>query len=231
MGASSPQGVFITFEGGEGVGKSTQIRLLEARLNAAGVDVLCVREPGGTRAGEKIRSILLDPANSDLDPRAELLLYEAARAQLVEQHIKPALARGITVLCDRFTDSTLAYQGYARGLDVGLVTRANEVGSGGLAPNRTIVLERDIAESLGEATQQGADRLEAEGIGFHTRVHEGFEQLAASDPRRVRRVPCHDEKAHTAQAVWEQVASLFPQAATRAFVVTPELIRDIKEHK
>lgn len=180
------RGVFITFEGGEGSGKSTQIRALTRRLEAAGVAVRALREPGGTAAGEAIRAILLDPANSGLDPRAELLLYEAARAQLVAEVIEPALAAGEVVVCDRFYDSTTAYQGYARGLDLEEVTRLNHVATGGLEPDATVVLDIGPEAGLARATVGGADRLEGEDEAFHRAVREGFLAIAAEERDRVR---------------------------------------------
>jgi dTMP kinase len=223
------RGVFVTFEGGEGVGKSTHILLLALRLEAAGIEVLRLREPGGTRIGEAIRQILLDPSNSEMDDVSELLLYEAARAQIVAQVIEPALARGATVLCDRFTDSTLAYQGVARGLGLELVEHANRLGSKGLVPQRTIILVHDTREALNRATEEGADRLEAEGMVFHTRVLEGFVQLAERDPERVRLVQSREHRADTAEAIFAELADLFPQAAAQGFSITQELIDQVRE--
>jgi dTMP kinase len=228
---ASRRGVFITFEGGEGVGKSTHILLLALRLEEAGVEVLRLREPGGTRIGEAVRAILLDPAHSELDDMSELLLYEAARAQLVGQVIEPALARGVTVLCDRFTDSTLAYQGTARGLNRELVEHANQLGSKGLVPQRTIVLIHDLHDALNRATQQGADRLEAEGLAFHRRVHEGFLELAEREPARVRLVQSRRSKRDTAEAIFAAVADLFPQVAQREFAITDELVARVKRER
>jgi dTMP kinase len=225
------RGVFVTFEGGEGVGKSTQILLLALRLEAAGIEVLRLREPGGTHIGEAIRSILLDPANSELDNTSELLLYEATRAQLVSEVIEPALARGATVLCDRFTDSTLAYQGAARGLGFELVERANRLGSKGLVPHRTIVLVRDLEEALRHATEEGADRLEAEGLAFHRRVGQCFLSLAERDPQRIRLVQGLESKQGTAEAIFAEVADLFPQAKRREFAITGDLIARVKEER
>jgi dTMP kinase len=223
-------GVFITFEGGEGVGKSTQIRLLEARLIAAGYQVLCLREPGGTPIGEQVRRVLLQPQNAAMDARTELLLYEACRAQLVHEVIRPALKDGKVVLCDRFTDSTLAYQGAARGLSLERVERANEVATGGLAPVRTVLLERDTARALAKATEDGADRLEAEGLAFHEQVNAAFEQIAQGDPARVRTVRCQADKAATATLVYAAVADLFvPKAAE--FTITAAVITAAKERE
>jgi dTMP kinase len=233
QGVSLPKakrGAFITFEGGEGVGKSTQLKLLAARLEAAGYELTCLREPGGTAIGEAIRAILLDCANSAMSPHAELLLYEAARAQLVTELIEPALARGITVLCDRFTDSTFAYQGVARGLGIELVREANHLGSKGLVPNRTLVLLHDPHEALLRATSdEGADRLEAEGMDFHLKVLEGFALCAEAAPERVRCVVSRVEKAETAHAVFAELADLFPRAA-HDFEISEELINRVREH-
>jgi dTMP kinase len=223
------RGVFITFEGGEGVGKSTHILLLEWRLKAAGIEVLSLREPGGTRISEEIRAILLSNENAELDFVSELLLYEAARAQLITQIIEPALEQGVTVLCDRFTDSTLAYQGIARGLGLELVEQANLIGSKGLVPHRTIFLTHDPKEALSRATENGADRLEAEGLSFHAQVLAGFELLAERDPDRIRKVRSCSEKIDTALAVFEQVKDLFPQIAEADFQITPELLIEAKE--
>lgn len=217
-------GIFITFEGGEGVGKSTQIRLLALRLEAAGIPVLCVREPGGTAVGEAIRSILLDPKNTALSPRAELLLYAAARAQIVDEVIAPALLQGNVVLCDRFQDSTMAYQGIARGLGSEIVDQANQLACVDLTPRRTIVLALEPELSLERAVKRGADRLEGEGLAFHTKVHEGFALIAGNDPERVRIVHTCERKEDTARAVFRQVADLFPQVSEEDFEITPQMI-------
>lgn len=177
-------GVLITFEGGEGTGKSTQLLRFVDRLKAADLDVLLLREPGGTRVGEVVRSALLDPAHVEMDPLAELLLYEASRAQLVAEHIRPALAEGVVVVCDRFYDSSTAYQGYGRGLPLNEVRELNRIATGGLVPDLSIVLDLDPAAGLERATRSGADRLEAETIEFHTRLREGYLAIAAAEPER-----------------------------------------------
>jgi dTMP kinase len=182
----SERGVLITFEGGEGCGKSTQIRLLARRLEAAGVPVRELREPGGTTVGEAVRAILLDPDHTGLDDTAEILLYEAARAQLVAEVILPALDAGEVVLCDRFYDSTTAYQGHARGIPLAEVAALNHAATGGLTPERTIVLDIEPALGVRRATSHGADRLEAEDLAFHQRVRAGFLAIAADEPDRVR---------------------------------------------
>lgn len=183
-------GKFITFEGGEGCGKTTQIGLLAEALEQRGYDVLRVREPGGTAVGERIRSILLAKASDGLDPVAELMLYEAARAQICKDVIRPALAAGKIVLCDRFYDSTIAYQGYGRGLDVSLIRRLNEAATDGLVPDATIMLFIDPAEGLRRAMgvtggDGEGDRIEAAGLAFHQRVHDGFARIAMEEPDRV----------------------------------------------
>lgn len=180
------RGVLITIEGCEGTGKSTQVRMLAESLRQAGLAVTVVREPGGTRVGEAVRSILLSPEHEGLEARAELLLYEASRAQLVREVILPALAAGGVVLCDRFTDSTTAYQGYGRDLPLDEVLELNRFATSGLVPDLTVVLDFDPAEGLARAVAaSGADRLEAEHIGFHERVREGFLAIAAAEPERV----------------------------------------------
>ena len=179
-------GPFITFEGGEGSGKSTQMALVAERFRQAGVSVRFLREPGGTAVGEAVRRILLDPAGEGMDPRAELLLYEASRAQLVAEVIRPAIASGTVVLCDRFADSSTAYQGHARGLGVESVRAMNVAATGGLVPDRTLLFDIDPRIGLERATTGGADRIEAESLAFHQRVREGFLDIADGEPERVR---------------------------------------------
>jgi len=200
----SVDGLFITFEGGEGSGKSTQIKLLARRLESGSLTVRTLREPGGTAIGEAIRRILLDPDSAGLDPRAELLLYEAARAQLVAEVIEPALAGGEIVLCDRFFDSSTAYQGHARGLDLDEIGALNAAATGGLSPDRTLVLDIDVARGIERATCEGADRLECEDTAFHERVRAGYLAIAAEQPGRVRVV----DASGTPDEVAERVASL-----------------------
>jgi dTMP kinase len=175
-------GVLIAFEGVEGAGKSTQLDRLRDELERRGHEVVVTREPGGTPVGERVRQVLLDPA-VDLDARAEALLFAAARAQLVEQVIRPALERGAVVLCDRYLDSSLAYQGAGRGLGRGPVQEVNRFATGGLLPDLVVLLDVDPAEGLGRNTAS-RDRIEVEGLGFHRRVREAFRELAAGDPGR-----------------------------------------------
>lgn len=207
-------GVFISFEGGEGVGKTTQITFMERVLKNAGLDVVRLREPGGTKVGEDLRAIVLDAKNDMLDDRAELFIYEAARAQIVAEVIRPALERGAVVLCDRFVDSTVAYQGYGRGLDPAFVRQANEFACQGILPDRTVLLTVDsTALGLKRATRRlGADRLELAGSEFHQRVNEGFKRIAADHPERVRTVSSGTTKSAAARGVWDAVGDVLAEA-------------------
>lgn len=179
-------GLFITFEGIEGSGKSTQQRLLAEYLTGRGVDVVVTREPGGTVVSDCIREILLDPQNGRLDAWSEALLYAASRAQLVAEVIEPALAEGKTVLCDRYVDSSVAYQVYGRGLPHEDVLAVNRPATRGIEPSLTILLMMPTEEGLARATRRAADRIEREAIEFHHRVAEGYRRLTEENPRRIR---------------------------------------------
>ncbi len=209
---TAQRGVFITFEGGEGCGKSTQQRLLARRLEAAGLTVRSLREPGGTIVGEAVRSVLLDPEHSGLDATAEVLLYEAARAQLVAEVIEPALQAGEIVLCDRYFDSSTAYQGHARGLPLEQIESLNRIATGGLMPDRTLLLDIDAVLGIGRATSNGADRLEAEDIAFHERVRAGFLRIAAENPERVHVVDASGDFEDVAARVADELSDLLPAA-------------------
>ena len=184
------RGKFITFEGPEGGGKSTHVQELAKQLRAEGLTVLVTREPGGTPLAEKIRSLLRDELDDPPVTRSEVLLFLAARAQVVSQVIRPALARGEWVLCDRFADSTFAYQGYGRGIDVGLLKNFNDFATEGLMPDLTILLDVPLEVSrtrLAErqaATATSADRIEQAGSMFHRRLREGFLELVRAEPNR-----------------------------------------------
>lgn len=184
--AEGARGVFVSLEGVDGSGKSTQAAILRDLLAQGGVDVVSLREPGGTAISEKVRALVLDPANAEMCDECELLLYEASRAQLVRQVVEPALAAGGVVVCDRFLDSTFAYQAAGRGLDAGLVRRANELGSCGFLPDRTVVFDIDPARALARATRGGADRLERSGRALQERVRAAYLELAREQPGRVR---------------------------------------------
>jgi dTMP kinase len=186
-----PSGRFITFEGIDGCGKTTQFRMLAQWLRDRGHDVVETVEPGGTSIGRQIRKILLDPASADLKPRAELLLYFASRAQNADEVIRPALEAGRTVLCDRFTDSTLVYQGCGRGLDTEVVRELDRIACRGLKPNVTILIDIDLETSLARAkrrnerTGSAESRIDEEDPAFHERVRQGYLALAKAEPDRI----------------------------------------------
>lgn len=179
-------GRFITVEGIDGCGKSTQARLLVEELERAGYDVLALREPGGVAISEKIRALLLDPANAEMSATCELLLYEAARAQLVHEVVAPALAQGRMVVCDRFYDSTTAYQGYAGGVPLDAVERANALAVGDFQPALTLVFDIDPALAAERTVSRAQDRMEAKGMEYQRHVAEGFRAVAAANPDRVK---------------------------------------------
>ena len=220
---NSPRGVFVTFEGGDGVGKSTHIRYVANELRLAGREVVCLREPGGTGIGESLRAMVLDPDNGEISSEAELLMYEAARAQLVREVIRPALERGAVVLCDRFSDSTIAYQAYGRGLPLDFVRRANAFATGGIVPDRTILLVLgSTRKSLARATGAGAgDRMEQAGEVFHSRVNRAFLKLAKRNPKRIRIVRSSSSRKATAAAVAAELADILPELSARAEGATP----------
>ena len=211
----APRGIFITFEGGEGAGKTTHIRFLSEKLRERGREVVRLREPGGTAVGEELRAVVLDPKNDNLSDEAELLIYEAARAQIVAEVIRPALERGAVVLCDRFADSTIAYQVHGRGLDAAFVEQVNAFACQGISPDRTILLTTggSARTGLSRATHRGADRVERAGEEFHTRVNEGFLAIARAHADRVRVVQSAARKSRTSELVFRELADLFPWMA------------------
>lgn len=204
-------GRFITFEGGEGSGKSTQIRLLAERLRAVGREVLLTREPGGTALAERIRALVREEAADPPNARAETLLFLASRAQVVESVIRPALAVGTWVLCDRFADSTFAYQGYGRGLDLAELKRLNVFATSGLMPDRTLLLAvspEKAAERLRareRATCATADRMEKAGEAFHARLRAGFLELAVAEPERFAVIAADGGVDEVAELVWNSI--------------------------
>ena len=205
------RGRFLTLEGPEGAGKSTHLSLLAERLRAQGLTVLTTREPGGTQLGEAIRNLLqFDAAGESPVPRAELLLFLSSRAQLTERVIRPALARGEWVLSDRFCDSTFAYQGYGRGMDVAELQMLNAFATDGLMPDLTLLLDITQEESLRRVAQREgpADRFEQERATFHRKLAEGFRALAEKAPERIRRIASDGPQAMTAEAIWSAVAPL-----------------------
>ena len=206
------RGRFITFEGIDGSGKTTQMRLLVRRLQAQGRDVLEAVEPGGTAVGRQIRHILLDAANQDLRPTTELLLYFASRAQNVEQCILPALAAGQIVVCDRFTDSTLAYQGYARGLGAETVLALDRIACRGLAPDLTLLIDLDLDTALARAHKRNAGgatdetRMDDQSREFHQKVRDAYLALAKQHAGRFRVIDGRGAPEEIAARVWESVA-------------------------
>ena len=196
-------GVFITFEGGEGSGKTTQAVRLSRLLTERGYDVLHTREPGGTPAAERLRSILLERSGEAMAPETETLVILAARRQHADQVIRPALARGTLVVCDRFSDSTMAYQGYARGLDLKILRKMNDWATGGLTPHLTVLFDLPAAAGLtrrrSEALSQ--NRLDLETERFHTKVRAGFLALAKREPRRIRIIDAHQSPDEIARHV------------------------------
>ncbi|QEM68410.1 dTMP kinase [Geobacter sp. FeAm09] len=207
-------GYFITFEGIEGCGKTTQIRLLAERLKAAGRHVTLTREPGGCAIADQIRSILLDAGNRAMLPHAELLLYAAARAQHVGEVVKPALDGGNVVLCDRFTDATIAYQSSGRGIDRGTVDTLNSLACGGVRPDLTVLIDCDPAQGLERARRRieassgpREERFELEALAFHQRVRDGYLALAAGEPHRFLIVDGSGSVERIAAAITPQVSS------------------------
>ena len=205
-------GKFITFEGPEACGKSTQIKLLAEKLVAQGIKVTCTREPGGTATGEAIRNILQhDAAGEPLAERAELLLFTASRAQLMDQKILPALKNGDWVLCDRFIDSTMAYQGFARGMDIATLDRINEFAIYEHKPDLTILLDLDVERGFQRLEERYADgkespdRFEREAREFHERVREGYHRLAEREPERFRIVNSDRPIEEVSADIWGAV--------------------------
>jgi dTMP kinase len=204
--------LFLTFEGIDGSGKSTQMRLLAARLRAAGHDVVENAEPGGTPIGTQIRRILLDAKNQELCPTAELLLYFASRAQAVDELVRPALAAGRIVLSDRWTDSTLVYQGCGRGLGADTVRTLDRIACRGLVPDLTLIVDIDLETSLARArvrntTEESSEtRMDEQSLEFHRRVRDAYHTLAAQEPNRIRMVDGSADVETVARQIWEIVS-------------------------
>lgn len=202
------KGLFITLEGGDGAGKSTQIRNIEAFFKERGFVVVHTREPGGPAISEKLREILLDKNNSEMDPVTEMLIYAAARAQNVREVILPALERGEIVICDRFTDSSIAYQGYGRELGE-MVAEVNRRATGGLEPDVTFWLDIDPEAGRARAGRAGSlDRLELEQSDFHYRLYEGYRTLAEKHPERIRRIDASRSKEEMREEIYAQLELL-----------------------
>lgn len=206
-------GLFVVFEGGDGSGKTTQSRLLAQWLRAEGYEVVETRQPGGTAAGRRIRELLLDPATGHLDPRAEALLYAADKAHHLDEVVWPALRRGAIVVCDRYVDSMLAYQGAGRVLELVEVEQIARWATSDLRPDLTVVL--DVAPSRAVTRIVEKDRLEGAGDDFHERVRQGFLDLAARDPQRYFVTPGLVGKQDTARLIRERVAPLLSGLGVR----------------
>ena len=213
------RGKLITFEGPEGAGKSTQAAMLIARLEARGIEVVYTREPGGTKLGEAIRGVLQYNAAGEAPcPESEVLLFEASRAQLVRQVIRPALERGAWVVCDRFADSTTAYQGFGRGFPVDLMETINRFAIGESAPDMTILLDVNVSLGMQRCAKRQAgrkiqyDRIESEALEFHEKVRQGYLELARRYPQRFRKVDAMRHAEPIGDEVWRLVAdAFFPQ--------------------
>jgi dTMP kinase len=196
------KGVFISFEGIEGTGKSTQARLLANHLKEKGYRVIQTMEPGGTRISLKIRELLLSIKSREMDHVAELLLYNAARVQHIKEIIGPALERGDIVITDRFSDSTVAYQGYARGIDLQLIDSLDMIATKKLRPDITILFDIDVRTGLARNKELGKnDRLELEDISFHEKVRKGFLQMAGRESERIKVVDCSESLDRVHQKV------------------------------
>ncbi len=200
------KGLFITFEGSEGCGKSTQSRMLADFLKRRGLEVVYLREPGGTGISEKIRAVLLDKRNDGMSPECEMLLYMAARAQVVSEIIRPALERGAVVICDRFLDSTVAYQGYGLSVDIGLIRRIGQYAAGGLNPDLTLLMDLPVEAGLAHRKKR-EDRIEQRSLAYHYRVRNGYLSLAKAEPSRVKIVKVQAEKSKTQAKIRELVSA------------------------
>ncbi|HZS55672.1 MAG TPA: dTMP kinase [Bryobacteraceae bacterium] len=213
--SSHKRGLFITFEGTEGSGKTTQMRLLVDKLRKLGMTVTENQEPGATTIGSQIRRILLDPAHQEMAPKTELLLMFASRTQAAAEIIVPALRRGETVVSDRFTDSTLAYQGAARGLGFETVMQVHRLALGDLLPDITICVDVDVELGLSRAHRRNStcankDRLDQHSMEFHLHVAEGYRKIAALEPQRFRMVDGNGSSEEVAERVWTEIVPALP---------------------
>lgn len=201
--------LFITFEGGEGSGKSLQAKTLYKKLVQSGIPAVLTHEPGGTPLGEKISRMLKSARNTDISPMTELLLFNASRNHLVKNVIIPELKQGKVVVCDRFFDSTTVYQGYGRGLDMNTVKAINIIGSKGLKPALTILLDISPAEGLTRKKKRREhDRFEQEDTAFHQKIRDGYLKLAAEEPQRWMVIDASQSKTKIARIIWDKVQAL-----------------------
>jgi len=200
--------LFITFEGGEGCGKSVQAKVLYRRLAQLAIPALLTHEPGGTPFSKKLSRYLKWTDDRDISPMTELMLFNASRAQLVTEVIQPSLESGIAVICDRYADSTTAYQGYGRGLDLEMVKVVNAAATQGLKPDLTVLLDLPVEAGLARKRGKRQDRFEQEEIAFHQRVRDGYLKMAADDPQRWLVIDGTQSKAKIAQIIWQRISQL-----------------------
>ena len=207
--------LFITFEGGEGSGKSVQSRALFRRLSQLAIPVILTHEPGGTSLGKKLGRWLKWAQNTDISPLTELLLFNASRAQLVTKVIQPSLKGRKVVICDRYADSTTAYQSYGRGLDLEMVKAINNAATQGIKPNLTVLLDISVEKGLARKKAKRQDRFERENIAFHQRVREGYLKLVASEPERWLVIDASQSKRKIADIIWQKVSQLLSERGFR----------------
>ena len=207
-------GSLITFEGIDGSGKSTQIQMLEHEFNKLGVEYKTFREPGGTELSEKIRKILLDKENIELISTAESLLFAAARAQLTAEQIKPAIEKGEFVICDRFTDSTIAYQGYGRGLDIKQLEAINYIATAGLTPDITFILDINPEAAAMRMEAEVSDRMEETGVDFFRRIRGGYRQIKDQNPNRYRLINGEQSPENVFKEIKEIIVKQFEEVLT-----------------
>ena len=207
-------GSLITFEGIDGSGKSTQIQMLEHEFNKLGVEYKTFREPGGTELSEKIRTILLDKENIELISTAESLLFAAARAQLTAEQIKPAIEKGEFVICDRFTDSTIAYQGYGRGLDIKQLEEINYIATAGLTPDITFILDISPEAAAVRMEAEASDRMEEMGVDFFRRIRGGYRQIKDKNPNRYRLINGERSPENVFKEIKEIIMKQFEEVLT-----------------
>jgi dTMP kinase len=200
--------LLITFEGGEGCGKSVQARVLYRRLSQLAIPAVLTHEPGGTSLGKKLARWLKWTQETSISPLAELLLFNTSRTQLVDEVIRPNLEKGKVVICDRYADSTTAYQSYGRGLDLEMVKAINNAATQGLKPDLTVLLDISVEEGLARKREKRRDRFERENITFHQRVREGYLKMAANDPERWLVIDASQSKRKIAEVIWQRVSQL-----------------------
>lgn len=200
--------LFITFEGGEGCGKSTQSKLLYQRLRRLALPALLIHEPGVTTLGKKITRLLKWSQDITITPLAELLLFNVSRAQLVAEVIQPNLKKNTIVICDRYADSTMAYQGFGRGLDLSIVKNANDIATQGIIPDLTILMDISVEEGLKRKQNKKIDRFEAENLKFHGKVREGYLALAKAEPQRWVVVDAAKNRKDIAEIIWQKVSKI-----------------------